>query len=156
MAGLFSTAMLLQSFLMDTESINFRKTTWNEIGRNARTEKKMIFVIVKAEWCPACKKMQRVTNDGKVGKFYNQQFVNTTFDADNLMQYYRASNWGITTVPALIFLDERRNVIHKVEGLRTPAGMIEEAAIALEKRKTIWARKKKNKHNVADSSSITN
>lgn len=155
MAGIIAVVILLQSFELNNESITFQQTSWGDIGRKAKAEKKMIFVIVKAEWCGACKKMNKITANGSVGKFYNEKFISTAFDADNLLQYYRASNWGITTVPALVFLDERRNLIHKAEGGRSAAGMLEEAKIAMEKRKNIWERKlRRNKVQPADSTAL--
>jgi hypothetical protein len=75
-----------------------------------------------------------VLKDAKIGEFYNENFVNTEFDADNLLQHYRASNWGVSSVPAMVFLDEHRNVIHKSEGYHDAAAMIKEAKIALSKK----------------------
>ena len=144
LACIFSATIIHFSFAPHRESITFRHASWYEIGKKARAEKKMIFVIIKADWCRACKKMQRETANAEVGSFYNEHFVNTTFDADNLMQYYRASNWGITTVPAMVFLDEKRNVIYTVKGYRNAAGMLEEANIAMQKRNYKWERKKNN------------
>ncbi len=140
-------ALLLQSFAYEkTENkvasrVSFNKITFSKAGKNAKAQKKMIFVIIQAEWCGACKKMQKITANDSVGKFYNERFISIKFNADNLWQYYRASNWGITSVPAMIYLDERRNVIHKVEGFRDAAGLIKEANTAIEKRRNPQKKK---------------
>lgn len=73
--------------------------------------------------------------DKRVCEFYNKNFISTKFDADNFLQFYRASNWGISKVPAMVFLDKNRNVIHKAEGYLDAQGIIAEGEIALENLK---------------------
>lgn len=131
--GIFA-AVLMQSFMLKSDDkINFRETRWSEIGKNAKNEEKMIFVMVTTDWCGVCRKMEKVLKSGDVGHFYNRQFVNTRFDGDNTVQQFRASNWGVSAVPAMIFLDKNRNVVHKVQGYRDTKGMLKEAEIALSK-----------------------
>ncbi len=132
-ALLLSTAFLFQSFTSD-KKIKFRENGWSEIGKAAKTEDKMIFVLVTGDYCSASRKMKRVLQDGKVGEFYNKNFVSTNFDAENFIQHYRASNWGVTSVPAMVFLDKNRKVIHKKEGFLNAEGMLKEAQEAMAKQ----------------------
>lgn len=131
----FSVFILFQSFMLNgDEKINFRDEPWNEIGKVAKAEEKIIFVMVTANWCPVCKKMEKVLDDPKLGEFYNQNFISTRFYDDNAMQKFRADNWGVVKVPAMVFLDQKRNIIHKANGYKDPAAMLAEAKLALEKK----------------------
>lgn len=130
---MFCAALLLQSFTGD-QKVKLREYSWTDIGRSAKSQNKMIFVLVTGDYCTSSRKMKRVLNDKKVGEFYNKNFVSTNFDAENFVEHYRASNWGISSVPAMVFLDKNRNVIHKVEGFRNADGMLQEAKAALSKK----------------------
>jgi thioredoxin-related protein len=131
----FSIFLLSQSFMLKSdEKIRFRDDSWNEIGKVAKAEEKIIFVMITANWCPVCKKMEKVLDDSKIGEFYNQNFISTRFYDDNTMQKLRADNWGVNKVPAMVFLDQKRNVIHKAQGYKDPAAMLAEAKLALEKK----------------------
>src|SRR5687768_17316036 len=115
----FCAALFLQSFsLKSDQKVRFRDYSWTDIGRSAKSQDKMIFVLVTGDYCTSSRKMKRVLADKKVGEFYNKNFVSTNFDAENFAQYYRASNWGVSSVPAMVFLDKNRNVIHTVEGFK--------------------------------------
>ncbi len=132
----FGAILLLQSFIVKSdEKINFRDETWNDISKVAKAEEKIIFVMVTAGWCPICKRMEKVLDDTQLGEFYNQNFVSTRFYDNNTMQKLRAENWGVAKVPAMVFLDKKRNVIHKAQGYKDPAAMLAEAKTALEKAK---------------------
>ncbi|MGZ5243461.1 MAG: thioredoxin family protein [Bacteroidia bacterium] len=125
----------LQSFAVNSdEKINFRVESWGDIGKVAKAEEKLIFVMISANWCPVCKKMEKVLDDAKIGGFYNENFISTRFFDDNAMQKFRADNWGVVKVPAMVFLDEKRNIIYKTNGYKDPAAMLAEAKIALEKK----------------------
>lgn len=117
------------------QKIRFRKYNWTDIGRSAKAHNKMIFVLITGEYCTASNKMKRVMADKRVAEFYNKNFVNTNFDAENFLQYFRASNWGVSSVPAVVFLDKDRNVVHKVEGYMNAQEILREAQVALDKRK---------------------
>lgn len=123
--------VLLSAFTADRR-VRFRKYSWADIGRSARAHDKMIFVLVTGKYCPTSKKMHKVLLNPKVCEFYNKSFVNTIFDAQNPAQYYRASNWGVSSIPAMIFLNKHREVVHLTEGYLDANGMIAEAKTALE------------------------
>jgi thiol:disulfide interchange protein len=134
--GLLVAVVFLQSFMLKSdEKIQFRDASWNEIGKDAKSEEKLIFVMVTASWCPVCKRMEKTLSDTKVGEFYNEKFVSTRFDSDNTMQNMRATNWGMAKVPGMIFLDQKKHVIHTASGFKDAAGMLKEAQIALDKMK---------------------
>ena len=113
--------------------LRFKKYNWTDIGRSAKSQNKMIFVLITGDYCSTTKKMDRVMTDSRVCTFYNKNFVSTRFDSENLGQYFRASNWGISQVPALVFLDKNQKVIHKVEGRALNVkDMIAEGEVAIE------------------------
>ncbi|MGZ5244546.1 MAG: thioredoxin family protein [Bacteroidia bacterium] len=124
--------IVLSSAVKADRRVRFKKYSWTDIGRSARSQNKMVFVLITGKYCPTSKKMNRVLLDAKVCEFYNKNFVCTVFDAQNPSQYYRASNWGISSIPALVYLDKHREVVHKTEGYLDANGMINEAQTALE------------------------
>ncbi|MGZ5280894.1 MAG: thioredoxin fold domain-containing protein [Bacteroidia bacterium] len=133
---LFIAVVLIQSFAFKADQkIRFRKYNWTDIGRSAKAHNKMIFVLITGEYCTSSKKMKRVMTDKRVAEFFNKKFVSTNFDAENFFQFYRSSNWGISAVPAMVFLDKDRNVVHKVEGYLNVQSVLKEAQTALEKQK---------------------
>ncbi len=135
--------MLSCAFTADRR-LRFRKYSWIDIGRSARSQNKMIFVLVTGKYCPTSKKMNRVVSEPKVCEFYNNNFVSTTFDAQNPTQYYRASNWGVSSIPALVFLTKNREVVYISQGYQDANGMISEAKTALEMNNPAKAKQKSN------------
>jgi hypothetical protein len=51
------------------------------------------------------------------------------------MTNMRVTNWGVKTVPTMVFLDKNKKVVHMVSGFKTKEQMIKEAQIALSKMK---------------------
>ena len=59
------------------QGIRFAEGSWKELLETAKKEGKLIFVDCYTEWCQPCKQMeQQVFPSKKVGKFYNEHFIN--------------------------------------------------------------------------------
>ena len=74
---------ITQSLHAQKSSITFFDGSWSEALTKARTESKLIFVDAYTSWCGPCKLMSnKVFTDKKVGKFYNDNFINVKLDVE--------------------------------------------------------------------------
>ncbi len=65
------------------QGIRFAEGSWKELLETAKKEGKLIFVDCYTEWCQPCKQMeQQVFPSKKVGKFYNEHFINVKMDME--------------------------------------------------------------------------
>ena len=129
--------LCLQAFVTndnaDGQKIIFREDNWRVIGKEALAKKKMIFVFIGADYCSACRRMESILRSPKLGDFYNSNFISVHFHGEDIIQHQRATAWGISVVPSMVFLNEHRKVIHVFSGYRDVEGMLQEAQTAMEK-----------------------
>ena len=70
----FSTTFLHKTFAQNT--ITFDESKYETILQKSKAEKKPIFYMIYATWCPHCNKMKKeVFTDKKVIDFLNSNFV---------------------------------------------------------------------------------
>ena len=103
--------------------------TWNDIKKQAKKEKKYIFVDCFTTWCGPCKYMSRAifTNDS-VGKFMNENFLSykaqidsSTKDNDEIKNSYADfalinKEYDIQVYPTFLFFAPNGNLVHKFTG----------------------------------------
>ncbi len=133
---LIGLAFTLQAYTVGNEKqqkIKFNELAWRYICKEATAKEKLIFIYVGADYCSACRRMETSLRSPKLGGFYNNAFVNVRFDAKDFIQHQRATSWGVTSVPTMVYLNEKREVVHMVTGFRDAEGMMREAQIAMEK-----------------------
>ena len=64
-------------------SIVFREGNWEKILKQAKKEKKLIFVDCYTSWCGPCKMLAKnVFTQDKVADFYNTEFVCVKMDME--------------------------------------------------------------------------
>ncbi|MGZ5243462.1 MAG: thioredoxin family protein [Bacteroidia bacterium] len=132
---LFALFIILQSFTMKADSpFKFNEGSWGDVTKKATKEDKLIFVYVSMKGCHTCSDLEKSMKDQAVSEFYNNTFVNVHLDGTKTANNMRASKWGVAQVPALVFLDGKNKVIHKLEGYQSPEDMIAQAKLALEKK----------------------
>lgn len=135
---LIIVVFVFQSFCVDNESdkqerIKFREEGWRLLCKEASEKERMLFVYVGADYCSTCHKMEASFRSPKLGNLYNKKFISIRFDAKDIIQHQRATAWGVTSVPTLVYLDEDRDVVHMVSGYRDTDGLLKEAETALMK-----------------------
>jgi thioredoxin-related protein len=133
--ALFAMLIILQSFTLKSDSaFKFNEGSWGTITKQAAQENKLIFVYVSMQGCHTCSDLEKSMKNLEVSDFYNSNFVNVHLDGTKTANNMRASKWGVAQVPALVFLDGKNKVVHKLEGYQSPEDMIAQAKLALEKR----------------------
>lgn len=127
MKKLFLLALLISGIIFGAEAqdqgIRFEQTKeWKKLLKQAKKEKKLIFVDCYTSWCGPCKILSRdVFTKPAVGDFFNQNFVNVKFDmekdADGVIL---KTQFGIKAFPTLVFVDPAtQEVVHRMVGSGT-------------------------------------
>ncbi len=116
--------------------VKFNSDKWGDVTKEARKKDMPIFAMVCAPYCSNCAKMKAsVFPDKELGEYLNQNFVSTMLNSEENMHNMRITNWGVKTVPTMVFLDKNKKVVHMVAGFKNKEQVMKEAQIALSKMK---------------------
>ncbi len=133
----WASASLGQSAPAVGPGINFVEGTWFDAANTARDVKKPLFILVYGDNCLNSKKMLSTSLlDPDVVKMYNENFVSHKINASDLKNNLRLTNWGVTSVPTLVFLDQKRNVVYMTSGFKDKEKMINIGEIAMQKARS--------------------
>lgn len=122
--------------------IHFFHGTWEEVQKEAKDKKKMIFVDAFTEWCGPCKAMAANTfTDKMVGEFFNENFICYKYDMEKTDGPAFASKYGVTAYPSLFFINTKGNVLHKVVGYQKPEQLLDNGKIAIDPKNNFAALK---------------
>jgi thioredoxin-related protein len=130
---LLALYLLTTSFEAGIGGTRFIQGKWGVAAKIATENERPMMVFVSAPYCQFCTRMDEVFDQKEVGIFFNQRFVCKKLDTENPLQNFRASNWGISSVPTYVFLNADRQIIHKVSGYKSAKDIINEAKKALRK-----------------------
>jgi thiol:disulfide interchange protein len=101
-----STAASKQS-TKDAVGIKFTEDSWSNTLKQAAKEHKHIFVDAYATWCGPCKQLRATTfKDKNAATFFNENFVNVSFDVEKGEGPELADQWKIQGLPTLLVFDE--------------------------------------------------
>lgn len=126
----FCTTFLQKTFAQNT--ITFDESNYETILQKSKAEKKPIFYMIYATWCPHCNKMKKeVFTDKKVIDFLNSNFVLAQQDGDSLQGKYLKERFNVTSLPTFVFLDQNETILYKLKGEYSPEQLISEAKNAL-------------------------
>lgn len=100
-----------------TTGIHFQTGKWEEVKALAKKENKLIFIDVYASWCGPCKRLKATTfSDEKVGKLYNEHFINVAFDGEKGEGIEIARQYKVTAYPTLLFVKPDGSVVKATKG----------------------------------------
>lgn len=98
-------------------TIQFFEGSWSEALSQAKEENKLIFVDAYTSWCGPCKLMaKQVFTDKKVGKFYNQNFINVKLDVEKGEGIDFGNTYNIKAVPALLYVNGDGKIVREYSG----------------------------------------
>ena len=90
------------------QGIRFAEGSWKELLETAKKEGKLIFVDCYTEWSQPCKQMeQQVFPSKKVGKFYNEHFINVKMDMEKGEGPVILNTYKINAFPTLLFVNSQ-------------------------------------------------
>ena len=131
-------SVLIIAFLsfayVNAQGIEFFHGTFVEAQEKAKKEDKLIFMDCFAEWCRPCKRMAATAFvDAKVGKFFNDNFINVKMDMEKGEGPALQNKYGVTAYPTLLFLNGKGEISQKVVGGQEAAGLLGAGKTALGK-----------------------
>lgn len=131
--------LLGQVLSLQAQGVAFRDVSWPELKRQARAEKKAIFVDVYTSWCGPCKKMDRdVFSKADVGSYMNGKFVSAHVDAERQKDFGLFAEYTPSAYPTFYWLDAEGNLLDVESGFLPAEEFLKRSEKAL--RNTIGAR----------------
>lgn len=119
---LFVFLAMAHSLHAQKSSISFFNGSWPEALTQARLENKLIFVDAYTSWCGPCKLMSsKVFTDKKVGKFYNDNFINIKLDVEKGEGIDFGDTYNIKSVPALLYVNAEGKIVREYSGYQAPS-----------------------------------
>ena len=115
--------------------IIFIENSWDEALRQAKLQKKYIFVDAYATWCGYCKLLKAQTfTDERAAEFYNSNFVNLSIDMEKGQGPALAQQWQISAYPTLIVFNADGKPVLGTAGFLKPGELIKFGKEALSRK----------------------
>lgn len=165
---LILSGILTKSF---SQGIAFKTdASWAEIKRQAKIEKKYIFMDIGATFCAPCHKMEKeVFTKDSVAQFYNKNFINVRIQADktahdndevkswyaDVQQILKQNNVG--AYPSYLFFSPEGKLVYRYVGTALPNEFIVLGVSALDPNLGVNKRIedfKNHKMNLADEGEL--
>lgn len=102
----------------DTKAgIQFTEARWADILKQAKAQKKVIFLDAYASWCGPCKLLQKNTFTQKsVGDVFNRKFINVKMDMEKGEGPALSQVYPLEGYPTLLFINGDGRVVKRVMG----------------------------------------
>lgn len=125
-------------------SIQFEHSSWAQVMKKARQEKKMIFIDAYTSWCGPCKLMvKEVFTRDEVADYYNKHFVCIKYDVEKEKAIPMNNRYGINCYPTFLYLTPEGEVVHKVVGSCKPDDFIARAEKAADPQQNLSGLEKR-------------
>ncbi len=119
----------------DEKGIQFIEQDWNKALKQAKDEKKLLFIDIYATWCGPCKMLKKNTfSDESVGAFFNSNFVNISVDGEKTVGPELARKFSLEGYPTLIVADADGNPLLYTVGYISAEQLMNFAKEALKKK----------------------
>ena len=114
--------MILPFFLATiSEEVNFLEIDTESAIQKAIDEDKMVFIYFSADWCAPCKWMEQHTfADELVIYWLNDGFISLKADIETALGQKIQKEFGVRSVPTIVFLDQEKNVLKRVNTSVSP------------------------------------
>ncbi len=107
------------------EGIQFSEASWATVLKQAKAEKKIIFLDTYASWCGPCKQLQKnVFTKKDVADYFNKQFINVKIDIEKGEGPALAQVYPTEYLPTLLFINGNGKVLKKVIGYQSPQELL--------------------------------
>ena len=124
--------MLLTTFTISAQGINFQKGTWADIQAKAKTENKHIFVDAYTTWCGPCKWLsKKIFPQKEVGDFFNKNYVAFKMDMEKGEGIDFAKKYQVRAYPTLVYFNPQGEMVHKSVGAYPAKVLLQHASNAL-------------------------
>lgn len=114
--------------LHEDEEIVWMKNI-DEALKTAKETNKLLMVDFMAEWCPPCKKMEKVTFTDHNVICKSENFITVRIDVDEQQEVANAYNgnagkYGGIGIPNILFIDKDKNVKRHIIGFHEPQKLV--------------------------------
>jgi len=124
--------VLIATFGVAQDHINFFEGTLLEAQTEAKTQDKLVYVDCQTSWCGPCKKMEAVVFiNADVAAYYNEHFICMSMDMEKGEGPDVAILYGISGYPTHLFLDAKGDMMHRDMGLIFSEEFIDIGRIAM-------------------------
>lgn len=90
---------------------------WRKAVALSKQENKLLFVDAYADWCTYCHQLDKeVYTDQEVISYFTQHFINIKFDTESGYGILLAEEFGVVSLPTLLFLSPDESIFQKIEG----------------------------------------
>lgn len=117
------------------KGITFIEQDWDKALKQAKAQKKLVFLDIYASWCGPCRLLKRNTfSDERVGEFFNKTFVNVSVDGEEGVGPQLTQKYGIQGYPSLIVADANGDPVLYTMGYIDTNTLMQFAQAALNKK----------------------
>ncbi len=127
-------SLIVLVYACSRESIkrmNFVKNTdktMEQMLSEAKLQRKILFVDVYASWCGPCKWMDENTfKDARVAEKFNKKFLAYKVDGESFEGVNVGIIYRVDSYPTYLFISPDGQVLHRIEGMMSPEGLMQEA-----------------------------
>lgn len=106
--------------------IQFTNAKWGQVMKQAREQKKVIFLDAYASWCGPCKLLQKnVFTQKAVGDYFNKKFINVKMDMEKGEGPMLSQAYPLEAYPTLLFIDGNGRVVKKAIGYMSAEDLLD-------------------------------
>lgn len=110
-------------------------TPYKKALETAKTERKPIFMMLYADWCPHCNQMKKeVFSDPDVIDFLKENYVCLWKNIEKEEGLALKTKYNTKSLPAFLFLDDNETVLYALKGEMKTAEFMTEVKYALNSR----------------------
>ena len=114
------------------DSIRFDESGLEAVMQRAKTEKKPIFYMAYADWCPHCKNIKATTlKDAEVISFMNANYVFAGLNFEKSGSENFKTKYNVKTFPTFLVLDENGQELARFTGELKKDKFLSEVKLAL-------------------------
>ena len=98
--------------------IHFIENSLSDAMKQAKAQKKIIFIDAFTVWCVPCKQLRKTTfKNAELAAYFNDNFINVSLDAEKGEGIPFAAKYNLRGYPTLYFINGEGELIAKNEGL---------------------------------------